>query len=184
MKVSLVQMNSINDKAANIASARALIERAVAEEAPDWVLLPEQFDWAGGARGDKYANAEVLPGGPAYAMAQELAQRHRIFIHAGSGSVKLEEAFGKEPWYFHVYTWDYLRGKQMAEFLSDVSPKPVTIAIANEDTLYGSDVSRYTEKYLTEFGFNLRSQLFGRSLSHCAINQNRKIRIVGHPAIT
>ena len=84
MKVSLVQMNSISDKAANIAAARRLIEKAVAEEAPDWVLLPEQFDWAGGARGDKHANAETLPGGPAYTMAQELALKHRIFIHAGS----------------------------------------------------------------------------------------------------
>ena len=34
MKVSLIQMNSISDKAANIAAAEALIERAVAEEAP------------------------------------------------------------------------------------------------------------------------------------------------------
>ena len=42
---------SINDKAANIAAARAWIERAVAEELPDWVLLPEQFDWAGGVKG-------------------------------------------------------------------------------------------------------------------------------------
>ena len=66
MKVSLVQMNSISDKAANIAAAGALIERAVAEEAADWVLLPEQFDWAGGSRADKLANAERLPGGPAY----------------------------------------------------------------------------------------------------------------------
>ncbi|HYA72258.1 MAG TPA: carbon-nitrogen hydrolase family protein, partial [Roseiarcus sp.] len=66
MKVSLVQMNSVNDKAANIVAARALIERAVAQEAPDWVLLPEQFDWAGGVKGDKAANAEVVPGGPAY----------------------------------------------------------------------------------------------------------------------
>ncbi|WP_158813938.1 carbon-nitrogen hydrolase family protein [Methylocapsa sp. S129] len=90
MKVSLVQMNSINDKAANIAAARALIEKAVAEEAPDWVLLPEQFDWAGGARGDKQANAEVVPGGPAYAMAQELARKHRIFIHAGSIMERIE----------------------------------------------------------------------------------------------
>ncbi|HYA71701.1 MAG TPA: carbon-nitrogen hydrolase family protein [Roseiarcus sp.] len=84
MKVSLVQMNSISDKAANIAAARALVERAVVEEAPDWVLLPEQFDWAGGVKGDKAANAEVVPGGPAYRMAQELAAKHRIFIHAGS----------------------------------------------------------------------------------------------------
>ena len=90
MKVSLVQMNSINDKAANIAAARALIERAVEEESPDWVLLPEQFDWAGGVKGDKARNAETLPGGPAYAMAQELAARHGIFLHAGSFMEKIE----------------------------------------------------------------------------------------------
>ncbi|HEY1941954.1 MAG TPA: nitrilase-related carbon-nitrogen hydrolase, partial [Roseiarcus sp.] len=90
MKVSLVQMNSINDKAANIAAAKALVERAVAEEAPDWVLLPEQFDWAGGVKGDKAKNAEVLPGGPAYSMAQELAAKHRIFIHAGSIMERIE----------------------------------------------------------------------------------------------
>jgi predicted amidohydrolase len=90
VKVSLVQMNSINDKAANIAAARALIERAVAEESPDWVLLPEQFDWAGGAKGDKARNAETLPGGPAYAMAQELAAKHGIFLHAGSFMEKIE----------------------------------------------------------------------------------------------
>jgi deaminated glutathione amidase len=84
MKVSLVQMNSISDKAANIAAAKALIERAVAEEAPDWVLLPEQFDWAGGSRADKITNSEAMPGGPAYSMAQDLARRHKIFIHAGS----------------------------------------------------------------------------------------------------
>jgi deaminated glutathione amidase len=90
MKVSLVQMNSISDKAANIAAAKALIERAVAEESPDWVLLPEQFDWAGGGRADKLANAEAMPGGPAYAMAQALAQRHGIFIHAGSIMERIE----------------------------------------------------------------------------------------------
>ena len=63
MKVSLIQMNSISDKAANVAAAEALIEQAVSEEGPDWVLLPEQFDWAGGVRGDKLANAESFPGG-------------------------------------------------------------------------------------------------------------------------
>ena len=90
MKVSLVQMNSISDKAANIAAARALIERAVADEGPDWVLLPELFDWAGGNRADKIANAETLPGGPAYSMAQELAAKHRVFIHAGSFMERIE----------------------------------------------------------------------------------------------
>ena len=90
MKVSLVQMNSIADKAANIAAAEALIERAVAEEGPDWVLLPEQFDWAGGSRAEKLANAERLPGGPAYKMAQGQAIKHRIFVHAGSIMEKID----------------------------------------------------------------------------------------------
>jgi nitrilase len=90
MKISLIQMNSISDKPANIAAARALIEKAVAEEGPDWILLPEQFDWAGGVKGDKARNAEALPGGPAYSMAQELAAKHRVFIHAGSLMERIE----------------------------------------------------------------------------------------------
>jgi predicted amidohydrolase len=90
MKISLIQMNSIADKAANIAAAKALIEKAIAEERPDWILLPEQFDWAGGVKGEKARNAETLPGGPAYSMAQELAARHRVFIHAGSMMERIE----------------------------------------------------------------------------------------------
>jgi nitrilase len=62
----------------------------VAEEQPDWILLPEQFDWAGGVKGDKARNAEALPGGPAYSMAQELAAKHRVFVHAGSLMERIE----------------------------------------------------------------------------------------------
>ena len=90
MKVSLIQMNSISDKAANIAAAEALIERAVREEGPDWVLLPEFFDWAGGAKADKLSNAESFPGGPAYEMARRQAMKHRIFVHAGSIMERIE----------------------------------------------------------------------------------------------
>ncbi len=90
MKVSIIQMNSISDKAANIAAAEALIERAVREESPDWVLLPEFFDWAGGFKADKLMNAESFPGGPAYAMARRQAIRHGIFVHAGSIMEKIE----------------------------------------------------------------------------------------------
>jgi predicted amidohydrolase len=90
MKVSLIQMNSISDKAANIAAAEALIERAAREERPDWVLLPEFFDWAGGFKGDKQANAETLPDGPAYEMARHQAIKHRIFVHAGSIMERIE----------------------------------------------------------------------------------------------
>ena len=90
MKVSIIQMNSVSDKAANIAAAEALIERAVKEEGPDWVLLPEFFDWAGGSKADKLKNAETFPGGPAYAMAQRQAVKHGVFVHAGSIMEKIE----------------------------------------------------------------------------------------------
>jgi len=92
MKVSLIQMNSISDKAANVATAQVLIERAVQEEGPDWVLLPEFFDWAGGFKADKLRNAETFPGGQAYEMARRQAIEHRIFIHAGSIMEKIEGA--------------------------------------------------------------------------------------------
>jgi nitrilase len=90
MKISLIQMNSISDKAANIAAATALIEKAVAEEGPDWVCLPECFDFLGATRAEKLAAAETLPGGPAYSAMQVLAEKHKIFIHAGSMLEKIE----------------------------------------------------------------------------------------------
>jgi deaminated glutathione amidase len=112
MKISLIQMNSISDKAANVAAARALIERAVAEEGPDWILLPEQFDWAGGVKGDKARHAESLPGGPAYAMAQELAAKHRVFIHAGSLMERIE---GEERIHNTTVVFDR-DGKEIARY--------------------------------------------------------------------
>ena len=85
-------MNSVSDKPANIAAASALIERAVAEERPDWVALPECFDFLGARKADKFAAAEVLGEGPAYTAMRALAAKHRIFIHAGS---MLERAPGE-----------------------------------------------------------------------------------------
>ena len=90
MKLSVIQMNSISDKAKNVAMAKALIEKAIVEEKPDWVLLPEQFDWAGGTTADKLANAETVPGGPAWTMCRELAAKHGIFVHAGSLMERVE----------------------------------------------------------------------------------------------
>ena len=90
MKVSLVQMNSISDKAANIAAAETLIERAAREERPDWVLLPEFFDWAGGSKSDKRANAETLSRRPGLFDGARPAVKHGIFVHAGSIMEQIE----------------------------------------------------------------------------------------------
>ncbi len=90
MKVSLIQMNSVDDKAKNLAEARRLIDEAVRVEKPDWILLPETFDYIGGTTAEKLANAEAIPGGPTYRMMQEAARAHRVFLHAGSISEKIE----------------------------------------------------------------------------------------------
>ena len=84
MKISLIQMNSISDKPANLMTAERLIDEAVAADAPDWILLPECFDYLGGTREGKRTAAETLPSGPAYSMLQRLAREHRVTIHAGS----------------------------------------------------------------------------------------------------
>jgi predicted amidohydrolase len=84
MKVALIQMNSGADKAANIAAARRLIETAVAEERPDWLCLPEVFDFMGGSRADKRAAAETPGDGPATSMLREMARKHKVFVHGGS----------------------------------------------------------------------------------------------------
>jgi deaminated glutathione amidase len=84
MKIAVIQMTSVSDVAANIAKARSLIERAVDLEGPDWVCLPEHWNWAGGTTKDKVANGDTLPGGAAYAAAQELAAKHKIWVHSGS----------------------------------------------------------------------------------------------------
>jgi len=96
MKISLIQMNSISDRDANLKAATELIESAVALERPDWIALPEVFDFIGGVRADKFAAAEFLPDGPTYRTMQDLARRHGIFIHAGS---LLEKIPGEERLY-------------------------------------------------------------------------------------
>ncbi len=84
MKIALIQMNSGDDRSANVAQAAALVERAVAEDRPDWVLLPECFDFLGGTRDAKLAAADPFPDGLAYRAMRDLARRHGVFIHAGS----------------------------------------------------------------------------------------------------
>ena len=84
MKLALIQMNSGDDKAANLAQAESLIVRAIADERPDWISLPEVFSFMGGTRADKVAAAEAFPDGAAYRLMQNLARRHGVFIHAGS----------------------------------------------------------------------------------------------------
>ncbi len=65
MKISVIQMNSQDDKAKNIADAEALIRKAVAEDKSDLVVLPETFTYMGGTVESRRAHAETFPDGEA-----------------------------------------------------------------------------------------------------------------------
>ena len=84
MKVSLIQMNSQDDKAANLAQAERLITEAVQDDRPDFVVLPELFTYMGDDAEGSRAAAEAFPGGEAYVLMRNLARRFGVTLHAGS----------------------------------------------------------------------------------------------------
>jgi deaminated glutathione amidase len=84
MKVSLIQMNTRDDKAENLRVARALIEEAVAKDRPDIVSLPETFTSMTSDFEVQYGNSETIPDGEACRMLADLARKHGILVHGGS----------------------------------------------------------------------------------------------------
>ena len=84
MKVSLIQMNTQGDKAANLKSAESLVNEAVAADGPDMVVLPEMFTHLDDDAEGKKLAAEPIPGGEAYELLQGLARHHGILVHGGS----------------------------------------------------------------------------------------------------
>lgn len=84
MKVSLIQMNSQDDKASNLREAERLVREAVARDNPDLVVLPENFTYLGEGRDNIQASADTFPDGESYKLAQGLARELKITLHAGS----------------------------------------------------------------------------------------------------
>ncbi|MBI3121950.1 MAG: carbon-nitrogen hydrolase family protein [candidate division NC10 bacterium] len=81
MRVALVQMNSRDDREANVREASRLLEAAAAEGA-DLAALPELFTYLG--PGSEHPRvAEPIPG-PTTERLSALAARHRMFILGGS----------------------------------------------------------------------------------------------------
>ncbi len=82
IRVACVQMTSRADKAANLAKAEALVERAAGTGA-DVVLLPEKWNAIGDAD-ELHANAEPLDGGESAEAMAAWARRHGIVLVGGS----------------------------------------------------------------------------------------------------
>jgi predicted amidohydrolase len=81
VRVALLQLNSRDDKAANIAEAEAAIIHA-AEAGARLVVLPELWTYLGPAAGNR-ANAEPIPGRVTERLA-DLARHYAITLHGGS----------------------------------------------------------------------------------------------------
>lgn len=84
MRVSVIQMNSINDKDANLEQAQQLAEAAIAADRPDLISFPENMSWCGGSPQDRLAAAEEIDTGPTYALCRDLAAKYGIWVHAGT----------------------------------------------------------------------------------------------------
>jgi predicted amidohydrolase len=81
LRVGLVQLNSQHDVAANMAAIERLVGDA-AERGARFVMLPEYAPYLGPDAGYR-ASAEPIPG-PLTERFAALAQRHDIYLHAGS----------------------------------------------------------------------------------------------------
>ena len=89
MKITAIQMNSINDWQANMAAAMDLAEAAIKADQPDLIAFPEVMAFQGGRAADKLAAAEEIPGRTSEKLAG-LAKKHGIFVHGGSFFEKAE----------------------------------------------------------------------------------------------
>ncbi|MBT0670956.1 carbon-nitrogen hydrolase family protein [Novosphingobium profundi] len=83
LRAAVIQLNTQNDKQANLAAIEAQIRACVARERPDWIQLPEHAEWLGGSSGAP-AVAEPFKDGPTYALLSRLAAELKVWIHGGS----------------------------------------------------------------------------------------------------
>lgn len=91
MRICLIQMNSGLDKKKNLMQAEDLISEACKQDHPDWICLPETFNFMGGTHKEKLAAAELPHEGETYIFLKTLAQKYKIWIHGGSILEKIKE---------------------------------------------------------------------------------------------
>jgi nitrilase len=111
MRVAVVQMNSQENKDANLRQAEGLIDACAAAERPDLIVLPEVFTLMGENRAAKLVAAEDEGAGEAWKMLADRAKRHGVHVHGGS---VLERA-GADKLFNTTYVFDPA-GKQIAKY--------------------------------------------------------------------
>lgn len=111
MKISLIQTNPQQDRAANLDVTRKLMAEALRADHPDLIVLPEYFEFGGLKPEERIAYAEPV-GGTAYRMAQDFARENRVFVHAGTVMQKVE---GEDRIYNTTFVFNR-NGEQVASY--------------------------------------------------------------------
>jgi len=84
VKVSLLQLNSGQDQAANLDRAERLARDAIRTDQPDLLVLPELFAFLGASARRQQDHAERVDSGPTTALLQRLAREGGVTVHGGS----------------------------------------------------------------------------------------------------
>lgn len=84
MKLSVIQMNSGEDKEKNLDAAESLVRAAVESDRPDIIALPEMFACLAADPERLHASAENFQKSAVLARISRLARELGVFLHMGS----------------------------------------------------------------------------------------------------
>jgi deaminated glutathione amidase len=143
MKIAVLQMQSVSDVSANIAQFERLAAACMRDDKPDWMALPEHWNWAGGTSDDKVKHADMPEKGLAYLAAQAFARQHRVFVHAGSILTKVP---GESRVYNRTVVFDR-SGQEVARYdkihLFDITTPDGTAYLESATVKPGSQIVTY-----------------------------------------
>ena len=83
LRAAVIQLNTQNEKTANLAAIEAAVRASAARDRPDWIQLPEHCEWLGGSAGAP-AVAEPYRDGATWTLLSRLARELKVWIHGGS----------------------------------------------------------------------------------------------------
>jgi branched-chain amino acid transport system substrate-binding protein len=83
------------------------------------------------------------------------AQHKKPMFAVGGSSPLVEEAYGREPWFFHFIPWEYARAETAVAVLKGLQPAPKNVAIAYENGVYGSGSAPLLKEQLEANGFKV-----------------------------
>lgn len=162
MRVACIQLNTQDDKTANLRAAAALLAKA-AEAGARLAALPETWSYKGSARGIS-ENAEDLEGPSCRAMSAA-AEKHGMYVLAGSFYERTSEAglsyntsvlFGPDgarlAVYRKIHMFDAVSGERVYRESQYQLPGADVVTAAVDDVVAGLSICydlRFPELYLS-----------------------------------